>query len=328
MDGGACPVFFVSGTELEMCIAVNLLMAVMQIPVSEESSGLAYLKERYGKMNMENRKINKKIIVSIIVAVILAIVIGGYLFLKQLTNRVLDSETICDQYVETVLTALSEDNLEEVYSLFPQGIDRSKLEDGMAQLAALWAGRQDYQYKKTGFQQNITNGNKTVTCAYLITSGEEQFTLQVKRGENPDGSSFLISFFINPVVDAAVNSQMSGIWLVIQWGLWLLSVLVILATIATAVYCIRHQTGKKWLWAAGILLLYVAGTLTWGPGGGKIGFMVRTPGFSSLVFAADGGVKIAVYVPLGLILFWGCYRKNKGKGQEQVEEEREGETEE
>lgn len=116
---------------------------------------------------MEKSKVNKKTWVTIIIVVILFLLAGGFLLWRQIermAKRMLDAETVCDQYVETVLTALSKEDLEGIYSLFPEGTNRANIAKGLEELDEIWAGRQTYEYEKKGIQTNVTNGNKTFPC--------------------------------------------------------------------------------------------------------------------------------------------------------------------
>ena len=117
--------------------------------------------------------------------------------------------------------------------------------------------------KKLNIRTSTKNGveTKSVECSYGIkTEDGQRFTAILNRMESSDGNQGIISFIIRDNVSLAPQGTLRSIshWNVFQWGLFLLSLIMIFSTIATAVICYRQNPRYKWGWIILILIAYLS----------------------------------------------------------------------
>jgi len=87
-----------------------------------------------------------------------------------------------------------------------------------------------------------------------------------------------------------------------------LSLIIFAFTIFTFVHCLRNDVKLKWLWAIGILLLYVQIMFTITSTGVKWLISINTISYSRLLIYPQGYKEIIICIPVMAILYW-CLRK-------------------
>ncbi len=136
------------------------------------------------------------------------------------------------------------------------------------------------------------------------------FTAGLKRMETSDGSRGIISFTVRDSASLAPQGTLRtiGHWNVFQWGLFLLSLAMISATIMTAVICYRQNPRYRWGWIILILIAYLS-----------MGFsIIRTPArrefkvnwaaatvrLSRYVTYENGSREFRLFLPAGMAVYW------------------------
>lgn len=163
-------------------------------------------------------------------------------------------------------SAASQGDRDAMRSLYmPGAVPEEHMERQIQENVDIWGKSQLDSFKKKGLniRTSTKNGVKTksVECSYGIkTEDGQRFTAILNRMESSDGNQGIISFIIRDNVSLAPQGTLRSIshWNVFQWGLFLLSLIMIFSTIATAVICYRQNPRYKWGWIILILIAYLS----------------------------------------------------------------------
>ena len=199
------------------------------------------------------------------------VVVGVFLciaafFLYKGVTLFFDREIVADQYLEQMTSAASQGDRDAMRSLYmPRAVPEEHMERQIQENVDIWGKSQLDSFKKKGLniRTSTKNGVKTksVECSYGIkTEDGQRFTAILNRMESSDGNQGIISFIIRDNVSLAPQGTLRSIshWNVFQWGLFLLSLIMIFSTIATAVICYRQNPRYKWGWIILILIAYLS----------------------------------------------------------------------
>ena len=248
--------------------------------------------------------------------VIAACVLAG--FYSQ--HWLLDSEKKSDYFVEQMMEAVRRGSADKMYPLYTHSVPREQVDRDYQNLVQAWGDCQGYTFEKTGIRIRSTTeegmGLKQITCAYAIDMGDgEKMGLNTMRIERSDGRSGLVSVTLLPAapVEPYGSLETANRWNIIQWGLFVLSVLVFISTAATAAVCYRKCRRFRWLWIGLILLLYASSAAALVSAGGTqritMGGSLALAGFSSLIIYPGEAAALRIRVPLGMLLYWGLSKR-------------------
>lgn len=274
--------------------------------------------KRGGAVGMKEKKKRWKYLALLVLAVI--VLAGGctFVLVSKVGNTVknmLDSETISDEYLDEMLASLNARDVDSAYSLFTEGIAYEEFSGGFGEMTRIWGGEKAYAFQKTGIQISISNGRKTVSCDYRIKTDDGAFRAEVVRLESEEGVSELTRFNLVRETNAQAAGPVGRLrdiaeFNAFQWFLLVLSAASLAAVICAAVHCAGHPIRRKWLWFALILLLYARGSISLLEGHLTLKAYVMTPGYSRLLLYPQGGFELAVYLPLGAILY-ACFGRKR-----------------
>jgi hypothetical protein len=231
----------------------------------------------------------------------------------------LDSENISDEYLRKVINAIIANDEQAAYATFvPGAITRENIHQFFLQIKDYWNGSKTYTYKKTYINAIVSNKNKNiekqVDCKYNVYTGDTVYIVTTSRVELNTGASGLLSFnivkedeYLEKITPTGTLDRLNK-FNTEQWALLVLSVLVFLFTIFTIVDCLRHDIKLKWLWAIGILLLYISLGYTKSGSDFMFNFFIHIIGYSKLFIYPDGKTELSVLLPVVSIVYW-CLRK-------------------
>lgn len=241
-------------------------------------------------------------------------------------RQILDSEKWSDYYMNQMMKAVKTGNVEIMYPLYTPSTPRTQVEQDYDNLVQAWSGRGDHDFEKTGIRIRTTHVGgkemKEITCAYAVDVGSGQKSwLNTIRIEQEDGNSGLVSVVFLPEEPPKPYGTIDTIsrWNIIQWGLFAVSLAVLMAVGATAGICYRDCRRFKWLWMGLILLLYVAPrcvfVFTAANHMISMGADLSVAGFSSLIIYPSQMAVLRIRVPLGMMLYWGLFGPLSSKGR-------------
>ena len=249
------------------------------------------------------------------------VVVGVFLciaafFLYKGVTFFFDREIVADQYLEQMTSAASQGDRDAMRSLYmPGAVPEEHMERQIQENVDIWGKSQLDSFKKKGLniRTSTKNGVKTksVECSYGIkTEDGKRFTAILNRMESSDGNQGIISFIIRDNVSLAPQGTLRSIshWNVFQWGLFLLSLIMIFSTIATAVICYRQNQRYKWGWIILILIAYLSMGFsvirtpnTWEF---KVNWSAATVRLSRYVTYENGSREFRLFLPAGMAVYW------------------------
>ena len=249
------------------------------------------------------------------------VVVGVFLciaafFLYKGVTLFFDREIVADQYLEQMTSAASQGDRDAMRSLYmPGAVPEEHMERQIQENVDIWGKSQLDSFKKKGLniRTSTKNGVKTksVECSYGIkTEDGKRFTAILNRMESSDGNQGIISFIIRDNVSLAPQGTLRSIshWNVFQWGLFLLSLIMIFSTIATAVICYRQNQRYKWGWIILILIAYLSMGFsvirtpnTWEF---KVNWSAATVRLSRYVTYENGSREFRLFLPAGMAVYW------------------------
>ena len=249
------------------------------------------------------------------------VVVGVFLciaafFLYKGVTLFFDREIVADQYLEQMTSAASQGDRDAMRSLYmPGAVPEEHMERQIQENVDIWGKSQLDSFKKKGLniRTSTKNGVKTksVECSYGIkTEDGKRFTAILNRMESSDGNQGIISFIIRDNVSLAPQGTLRSIshWNVFQWGLFLLSLIMIFSTIATAVICYRQNPRYKWGWIILILIAYLSMGFsvirtpnTWEF---KVNWSAATVRLSRYVTYENGSWEFRLFLPAGMAVYW------------------------
>ena len=249
------------------------------------------------------------------------VVVGVFLciaafFLYKGVTLFFDREIVADQYLEQMTSAASQGDRDAMRSLYmPGAVPEEHMERQIQENVDIWGKSQLDSFKKKGLniRTSTKNGVKTksVECSYGIKSEDgKRFTAILNRMESSDGNQGIISFSIRDNVSLAPQGTLRSIshWNVFQWGLFLLSLIMIFSTIATAIICYRQNPRYKWGWIILILIAYLSMGFsvirtpnTWEF---KVNWSAATVRLSRYVTYENGSREFRLFLPAGMAVYW------------------------
>ena len=249
------------------------------------------------------------------------VVVGVYLciaalFLYKGVTLFFDREIVADQYLEQMTSAASQGDRDAMRSLYmPGAVPKEHMERQIQENVDIWGKSQLDSFKKKGLniRTSTKNGVKTksVECSYGIkTEDGQRFTAILNRMESSDGNQGIISFSIRDNVSLNPQGTLRSIshWNVFQWGLFLLSLIMIFSTIATAIICYRQNPRYKWGWIILILIAYLSMGFsvirtpnTWEF---KVNWSAATVRLSRYVTYENGSREFRLFLPAGMAVYW------------------------
>ena len=228
------------------------------------------------------------------------VVVGVFLciaafFLYKGVTLFFDREIVADQYLEQMTSAASQGDRDAMRSLYmPGAVPEEHMERQIQENVDIWGKSQLDSFKKKGLniRTSTKNGVKTksVECSYGIkTEDGQRFTAILNRMESSDGNQGIISFIIRDNVSLNPQGTLRSIshWNVFQWGLFLLSLIMIFSTIATAVICYRQNPRYKWGW-----IIF------------KVNWSAATVRLSRYVTYENGSREFRLFLPAGMAVYW------------------------
>ena len=249
------------------------------------------------------------------------VVVGVFLciaafFLYKGVTLFFDREIVADQYLEQMTSAASQGDRDAMRSLYmPGAVPEEHMERQIQENVDIWGKSQLDSFKKKGLniRTSTKNGVKTksVECSYGIkTEDGQRFTAILNRMESSDGNQGIISFISRDNVSLAPQGTLRSIshWNVFQWGLFLLSLIMIFSTIATAIICYRQNPRYKWGWIILILIAYLSMGFsvirtpnTWEF---KVNWSAATVRLSRYVTYENGSREFRLFLPAGMAVYW------------------------
>ena len=238
------------------------------------------------------------------------------LFLYKGVTLFFDREIVADQYLEQMTSAASQGDRDAMRSLYmPGAVPEEHMERQIQENVDIWGKSQLDSFKKKGLNIRTSTKNgvetKSVECSYGIkTEDGQRFTAILNRMESSDGNQGIISFIIRDNVSLAPQGTLRSIshWNVFQWGLFLLSLIMIFSTIATAVICYRQNPRYKWGWIILILIAYLSMGFsvirtpnTWEF---KVNWSAATVRLSQYVTYENGSREFRLFLPAGMAVYW------------------------
>ncbi len=237
-------------------------------------------------------------------------------FLYKGVTLFFDREIVADQYLEQMTSAASQGDRDAMRSLYmPGAVPKEHMERQIQENVDIWGKSQLDSFKKKGLniRTSTKNGVKTksVECSYGIkTEDGQRFTAILNRMESSDGNQGIISFSIRDNVSLNPQGTLRSIshWNVFQWGLFLLSLIMIFSTIATAIICYRQNPRYKWGWIILILIAYLSMGFsvirtpnTWEF---KVNWSAATVRLSRYVTYENGSREFRLFLPAGMAVYW------------------------
>lgn len=266
---------------------------------------------------MEKSRKTKWIIIGIAVVCGLLITIASLVFLLfEGINYFFSREITSDQYLEQILDMAESGDTEGIRSLYIEGTaDNKQIDREIQMIMDTWDGSQEYTFKKTGLSINTNSSNgfktKEVECTYRIqTDDNQKLVMQLERAELPNGENGLVSIYMKHMGTLAPQGSLTtiGQWNILQWGLFFLSIAMIVWTAVTAVICCRQRPRYRWVWLALILLayLYVGFYVSAEEGGHMLRFEWRAAfiGFSKFLRYTNQSIRFRLCLPVGTIVYW------------------------
>ena len=249
------------------------------------------------------------------------VVVGVFLciaafFLYKGVTLFFDREIVADQYLEQMTSAASQGDRDAMRSLYmPGAVPEEHMERQIQENVDIWGKSQLDSFKKKGLNIRTSTKNgvetKSVECSYGIkTEDGQRFTAILNRMGSSDGNQGIISFIIRDNVSLAPQGTLRSIshWNVFQWGLFLLSLIMIFSTIATAVICYRQNPRYKWGWIILILIAYLSMGFsvirtpnTWEF---KVNWSAATVRLSQYVTYENGSREFRLFLPAGMAVYW------------------------
>ena len=249
------------------------------------------------------------------------VVVGVFLciaafFLYKGVTLFFDREIVADQYLEQMTSAASQGDRDAMRSLYmPGAVPEEHMERQIQENVDIWGKSQLDSFKKKGLNIRTSTKNgvetKSVECSYGIkTEDGQRFTAILNRMESSDGNQGIISFSIRDNVSLNPQGTLRSIshWNVFQWGLFLLSLIMIFSTIATAVICYRQNPRYKWGWIILILIAYLSMGFsvirtpnTWEF---KVNWSAATVRLSQYVTYENGSREFRLFLPAGMAVYW------------------------
>lgn len=249
------------------------------------------------------------------------VVVGVFLciaafFLYKGVTLFFDREIVADQYLEQMTSAASQGDRDAMRSLYMSGaVPKEHMERQIQENVDIWGKSQLDSFKKKGLniRTSTKNGVKTksVECSYGIkTEDGQRFTAILNRMESSDGNQGIISFIIRDNVSLNPQGTLHSIshWNVFQWGLFLLSLIMIFSTIETAIICYRQNPRYKWGWIILILIAYLSMGFsvirtpnTWEF---KVNWSAATVRLSRYVTYENGSREFRLFLPAGMAVYW------------------------
>lgn len=252
-------------------------------------------------------------------AALVLLVVAACILTKYRAQRwLLDSEKRSDYFVEQMIEAVRVGNADKMYPLYTRTVPKAQVEQDYQNLLRAWGERGNITYEKTGISIKKTTENgmrlKKITCAYAIDMGQGKKTgLNTLRIERADGKSGLVSVMLLPDAPVQPSGYFETVsqWNIIQWGLFLMSLAVFVATAFTAVVCYSKCRRFKWLWIGLILLLYVSPRCIYVSSIKMIsmGADLSLAGLSSLIIYPAQTAVLRIRIPLGMMLYWGLHKR-------------------
>lgn len=266
---------------------------------------------------MEKSRRKKWIIIGSMAACGLLIVFIIFVFLLfQGISYFFSKETISDQYLEQILEMAEAGDTEGIRSLYIEGqVEKEQIDWDIQRIMDTWDGSRGYTYKKTGLSVNSNSSNgmktKTVDCTYQIQmDNNHKIVVQMERMELPGGEKGLISIYMDYSRALAPQGSLKtiGEWNIFQWGLFLLSIIMIVWTAVTAVICCRQRPRYRWVWIALILLAYLSVGFYVSAEEGrhllKFEWRASILGFSRFLRYSNRSIRLRVCLPMGAIVYW------------------------
>jgi hypothetical protein len=194
-------------------------------------------------------------------------------------------------------------------------ITDSNIRDTFAKMAALFPAEDSESVKVVGAHTFHGQGYSTadITLEYQFPN---KWLLASVATQNKGNVSTVTGFHVNPMADSLENlykfslsGKSAGQYLVLLCG-----VCALMFSLYVLVVCIRTKIGKaKWLWILFILIGLVRLAINWTTGE----FTLTPLAFNLPCFAATrplyGPWTIALYLPVGAVLFMNHRRKLKEK---------------
>lgn len=228
---------------------------------------------------------------------------------------IMGTDTRSDRYLEQIIEAAETGDGNAMISLFlTDEVRPEEIEKDIQGVLNIWNRTQDYTYRKTGYQMNSSSSNgvkvKTASSNYIITTERGEKLAVSMRWTERDGSAGLTDFTIS-TIEAVKPGGIIGTmvrWNLLQWVLFVFSLIMIVSTIVTAFDCYRRNLRYRWGWIALILFAYAA------PGFSIIQenarrtlsfqFTTAIVGLSKYVVYSDGDIRFRLYLPVGMVIYW------------------------
>jgi len=129
-------------------------------------------------------------------------------------QTMLDSETISDDYLETMLQSIIDGDEDAAYAVFVTGaVTKASLHTFFTQVKDYWNGSNTFTYKKTNVSISTTaneNIEKQIDCVYAVQAGETDYIISTSRVVLTNGASGLLKFNIVKSEEYAAKIEPTG----------------------------------------------------------------------------------------------------------------------
>lgn len=255
------------------------------------------------------RKIMKKCLLLLAVAALLLSLAGCGTAIDDSSLR---AKT--DQMLDAILAG----DGESAYALVADIVTETEFAQTFDTMRQSIPGVRTYELKLTNFNFNTTNGKTTKQVSYLMETDAGSFVIDVAEHSDYDG---LIRFYITP--EAYTNLSYTGVpghmegANAVQWGLLILSLLVIGFSVWVLADCCRRKIKHKVLWIIAIVLGAVSLSATRESGSFNLGIHITLfLNYSALILYGSGAVSFRLLIPVGVIVYFAMRDKLTVKEQE------------
>jgi hypothetical protein len=219
-----------------------------------------------------------------------------------------------DQEVEHLITALNEDDADQIFlSMYPGVITREEFDESYEAIQLLWEKSEEHTIKLNSIntKKNLDASGTSLICKarYYVYTQDNAYTITLTHLSDNSGDGlyrFDLNIGAEPVLisggftTAAENSAL-------QWGILILCILSYLFIIVTAADILRKRPRLFGLWLAAALT-FCSFQIRLSPSNFHAGGIINWFAMSSFKIYNNGIRNFVLSLPAGAILYW-CLRK-------------------
>lgn len=207
---------------------------------------------------------------------------------------------------EQVIDAMLDKNVNTAYALFTAETDKTAFTGQFPVLCTYLEEVETYQLKQIGWYVSRKNGRSYYQATFEMKTNAGLFRI---IGTEVDGLNGLYDFQLQ--LESQFNPKFTGTITTMaganafQWVLFVLSLVMFLFVVITAVDCSRRKMKYKPLWLILTLAAMVTFTLTLSDGNlsAHFGVGILFP-YNYLALYETGAFAFRLMVPIGAIIYW------------------------